>query len=108
MVENGVNRLPVVDQDGKLVGIVARADLVDAFTQTDAEIEREIREDVMEHQLWMSSIDTTVEVKDGIVTLRGEVETELLLHTLPQLAAAVPGVVDVESHLTYRGDRAGV
>ena len=38
MCEQRVNRLPVV-KGGKLVGIVTRADLVRAFTRTDAEIE---------------------------------------------------------------------
>ena len=47
MVSLGVNRLPVVE-DGKLVGIVTRADLVRLFTRSDAEIAREIAQDVVE------------------------------------------------------------
>ena len=43
MLGAGVNRLPVVT-DGKLVGIVTRADLVRAFVRTDVDIAREIRE----------------------------------------------------------------
>ena len=39
MIEHRVNRLPVV-AGGRLVGIVARADLVRAFTRSDEEIER--------------------------------------------------------------------
>ena len=35
MLDRGVNRLPVVDADGKLVGIVTRADLVRAFVRDD-------------------------------------------------------------------------
>ena len=37
MVERGVNRLPVV-KEGRLVGIVTRADLVNAFVRSDEEI----------------------------------------------------------------------
>src|SRR5665647_3559680 len=45
MVDYAINRVPVVAGD-RLVGIVSRADLVRAFTRSDEEIEREIREDV--------------------------------------------------------------
>ncbi len=47
MIDEAVNRLPVVDDDGKLIGIVTRADLVRAFVRSDEEIGREIREDVI-------------------------------------------------------------
>ena len=47
MCELGVNRLPVV-KDERLVGIITRADLVRAFTRSDEDIAREIREDVFE------------------------------------------------------------
>ncbi len=101
MVERGINRLPVVDEAGKLVGIVTRADLVRAFTQSDAEIAREIREDVIQHQLWVSPETLTVEVQEGVVTLAGRVENESLAGVLPRMVARVPGVVDVESRLTW-------
>ena len=52
MIDYRINRLPVVS-DGKLVGIVTRADLVRAFTRSDEEIEREIRDDVLLHTLWV-------------------------------------------------------
>ena len=43
MVDEGVNRLPVVNADGTLLGIVTRADLVRAFVRTDEELAEEIR-----------------------------------------------------------------
>lgn len=60
MVERGVNRLPVVD-DGKLVGIVTRADLVRAFVRSDAEIEQEIRDDVVARGMWLDKHSVHVE-----------------------------------------------
>jgi predicted transcriptional regulator len=103
MVENGIKRLPVVDESGTVVGIVARADLVEAFTQPDDQIAREIREDVIQHQMWASPDSLTVDVEDGVVTLAGEVENETLVAMLPRMVARVPGVVDVLSLLTWVG-----
>ena len=52
MTEHGVNRLPVVKGDA-LVGIVTRSDLVRAFIRSDEEIERELREEVLEQTMWL-------------------------------------------------------
>ena len=35
MTDRGIKRLPVVDADGVLLGIVTRTDLVRAFARTD-------------------------------------------------------------------------
>ena len=64
MCERRVNRLPVV-KDERLVGIVTRADLVRAFTRGDAEIEREIREDVIERTMWIDTGKIEVVVQRG-------------------------------------------
>ena len=74
MVDEGVNRLPVVNADGKLVGIVTRADLVRAFVRTDGELADEIREHVLLKSLWIPAGERDVAVEEGVVTLRGEVE----------------------------------
>jgi CBS domain-containing protein len=105
MLEEGVKRLPVV-KHGRLVGILSRADLVRAFTRSDAEIEREIREDVIVGSLWMSPNDVDVEVHDGEVTLSGTVETPLVAELLPQQVERVPGVLSVRSDLTAQADQA--
>jgi CBS domain-containing protein len=103
MVERGVNRLPVLS-DGELVGIVTRADLVRAFHRSDEEIEREIREDVLLHTLWIAPRGLEIGVADGVVTLEGKFETR----TQAELAAAyirrVPGVVDVNADLEWQVD----
>src|SRR5579875_1239476 len=76
MLEEGIKRLPVVDSDGKLVGILSRADLVRAFARPDAEIEREIREDVLQRALWLATPEAvSVAVRDGRVELGGSAAT---------------------------------
>jgi CBS domain-containing protein len=104
MVERAVNRLPVVSK-GELVGIATRADLVRAFTRSDEELEREIREDVMLRTLWISPRRLRVLVADGEVVLDGEVDTRTEAELLAAYVARVPGVVSVDdSRLHWRSD----
>ena len=106
MVERGVNRLPVVE-DGRLVGIVTRADLVRLFTRSDEEIARDIRENVAERMLWIPSDRLQVEVDRGEVVLRGQVDTEIEAELLEKRVRFVPGVVGVRSELRWSLDRKG-
>lgn len=110
MIDEGVNRLPVVNDEGRLVGIVTRADLVRAFVRSDAEIEHEIREDVIRQKLWLKPDAFHVEVVGGEARLSGEVETRTDAEMIPTLVQRVPGVVAVLSKLRWReenGDHKG-
>lgn len=106
MIGESVNRLPVVD-DGALVGIVTRADVVRAFTRTDAEIADEIREEILARTLWIEPGKVTMEVVDGIVRLEGEVDSEADAELLPVFVARVPGVVSVRTTLRTRATANG-
>ena len=105
MVSLGVNRLPVVE-DGRLVGIVSRADLVRLFTRSDEEIARDIRQDVVK-RLWIAPERIEVEVEQGEVVLRGEAETEVEAELLLKRIPLVAGVVGVRSELSWAVDRSG-
>lgn len=102
MLDEGINRLPVVDDDGKLIGLVSRGDLVRAFARPDDEIRHEIQEDVIRKALWLDPSTVSVTVENGIVTLAGEVSSAADAELLPTFARKVPGVVEVSSTLTYR------
>ena len=102
MLDEDVNRLPVVDADGKLIGLVSRGDLVRAFARSDDEILAEIEEDVIRKVMWLSPSSVGVTVTNGVVTLSGEVASEADAELLPTFARKVPGVVDVTSSLTHR------
>jgi CBS domain-containing protein len=102
MVEDEVNRLPVVDEAGRIVGIVTRADLVRAFTRTDEEIADEIRTEILRRTLWLEPGAVQVRVEAGAVELSGEVETTNDAELLPRLVERVPGVVSVRADLQAR------
>ncbi len=104
MTERRVNRLPVADRAGKLVGIVTRADLVRAFTRSDAEIEHELRDEVMLDTLWIDPATVEITVHEGEVTLAGELDTKAEARLLESFAARVPGVVSIRSRLRWRRD----
>ena len=96
-------RLPVVDA-GKLVGIVTRADLVRAFARSDAEIAREIREDVLVNYMLLPEHAIAVEVENGDVELSGVLGRRTQVALLPKLVRKVAGVIDVRSRLTWEED----
>lgn len=99
-----VKRLPVVDEAGRLVGILARSDLLTVFLREDADIEREVREDVVRRTLWIDPGTVTVSVREGVVRLGGQLERRSLIPVLERLVASVDGVVGVEHTLTYEVD----
>jgi CBS domain-containing protein len=101
MIDSGVNRLPVVE-DGRLVGIVTRADLVRAFARPDSELEREIRTEVLEQAMWIASDSVHVSVAEGVVRLSGIVETQTDAEVMTRLVERVPGVVSVASEVGWR------
>jgi len=102
MLDEAVNRLPVVDEEDNLVGIVTRADLVRAFTRSDGEIEAEIRKELIGRTFWLQPADLDVVVRNGEVTVGGVVDTKSDAELLPELISQVPGVVSVESTLTWK------
>ena len=101
MLDRRVNRLPVVDEHNRLVGIVTRADLVRAFARTDDEIEREIREDVLLRTFLASPDRFTVDVNRGEVTIDGRMADAESAELLRRLVERVPGVVQVRSQIIW-------
>ena len=104
MHRRGVKRLPVVDDGGKILGILSRADLLKVFLREDVDIEHEVREDVVRRTLWIDPDTVTVSVRDGVVHLDGQLERRSLIPVLERLVTAVEGVVGVEEHLTFGVD----
>jgi CBS domain-containing protein len=101
MIGEGVNRLPVIDDEGRLVGIVTRADLVRAFVRSDDDVADEICDDVLGRQLWLEPDSVRVEVEQGRVRLTGQVESQTDADLVSILAKRVPGVVSLDSRLSW-------
>jgi CBS domain-containing protein len=97
MIEHDVNRLPVVEER-KLVGILTRHDFVRAFARSDADIEREIRDEALLGVPWTDELELAV--RNGEVTLRGRLDSKYDAEALPALIRRVPGVVGVDSEVT--------
>lgn len=104
MANERVKRLPVVDDERLLIGIISRADVVNAFTKPDEIIEDEVREDIVRRLLFLDPDDVGVSVRDGVVSLDGEMENRTEAHLLEELTRRVEGVVRVESNLTFQVD----
>ncbi|KAB1139869.1 CBS domain-containing protein [Streptomyces luteolifulvus] len=102
MAVRHIKRLPVVDDEGILQGIVSRADLLKVFLRTDEDIEEEVRRTVVSYLFPASSHAIHVNVHEGVVDLRGHVRDASLIAVAVRLARAVEGVVDVEPHLTQQ------
>jgi CBS domain-containing protein len=103
MTARGVNRLPVVD-DGRLVGIVTRADLVRAYVRSDEELAATIRDDVLLRILWLDPAQFTVGVRDGVASITGRVERRSTAEMVGRAVSMVPGIVDVDTDLSWAVD----
>jgi CBS domain-containing protein len=104
MERGRVKRLPVVDDSGRLIGVISRADLLRVFLRGDRAIREEITGDVLVRTLGVPPAAVTVYVVDSGVTLRGTVERKSTIAVAVRLCRAVDGVVEVSEHLDYEVD----
>jgi CBS-domain-containing membrane protein len=99
-----IKRLPVVDPPGPLLGIVSRADLLKVFLRSDHQIAQDVRRDVFQRALWVDPDTVAVEVRDGVVTLTGQLERRSLIPIAVSLVHGVDGVVEVVDRLGFELD----
>ena len=103
MTERRVNRLPVIE-NGRLIGIVTRADLVRAYLRTDEELVRTIREDVLHRILWLDPATFDVAVRNGEAIIRGNVERRSTARIVEEAIAMVPGIVSLTAEVGWSFD----
>jgi CBS domain-containing protein len=99
MIEAGVKRLPVVDEE-RLVGIISRADVLGAMHRSDEELQAEIIGALRDPLRAPENALVEATVADGVVTLRGTVPFPIDVPVLSAIVWQFPGVVDVHNELT--------
>lgn len=104
MYSRRVKRLPVVDDDGRLIGIVSRVDVLSVYSRPDTAIKHEITEGVILDTILTDPARFTVDVKDGIVTIAGIPETAAVGRDIVEAVRHVEGVVAVRDRLSYPKD----
>ncbi|MED7826319.1 CBS domain-containing protein [Streptomyces chiangmaiensis] len=105
MAQRKIKRIPVVNGEGLLEGIVSRADLLKVFLRPDKEIADEIQGDIVDVLFPAPLEPIHTMVGDGVVTLTGKIEDARQIPLTVRLVQAVEGVVDVDCRL--RGADAG-
>jgi CBS domain-containing protein len=103
MAERNINRLPVTE-DGRLVGIITRGDLLRVYAEPDAKVADAVR-------VALRAADgVDVEgVENGVVTLAGTAASQAMAETVIRVAEAVDGVVAVDAdRLTWNEQTAEV
>lgn len=102
--DRGLRHVPVL-RDGRLVGILARGDLVKALAATpvfnvwapDDELVNAMRKRI-KAEPW-TSVGIVVEASDGVITLWGPVASEAERSALETMARAIPGCRGVVNRL---------
>ncbi len=96
-----VKRLPVVNPDGRLAGIVTRSDVLSVYARDDGDIRDDILRDLVQHKLLTLQVAVGVTVVNGVVTIQGSPPTAAAGHHLIEVARQVEGVVAVRDRLRY-------
>jgi CBS-domain-containing membrane protein len=101
MSSRRLKRLPVTDEDGHLIGIVSRLDVLSVFTRPDYDIRDEIVSEVLLGDFAVDPSAFDIEVRSGIVTITGQAESKAVALRLLDGIRHVEAVVDVRDRLSY-------
>jgi len=103
MSNRRVRLMPVVDEHGRLLGVISRRDLLAVFLRPDEDIAADVQQ-VLSEILLAEPGEADVSVQDGIVTLTGTLDPATGAHgdLIPvaiRVMWDVDGVVDIVDHL---------
>ncbi len=104
IMNGGLKRLPVVDELGRLVGMVTRRDMLKVYLRSDADVGAEIAADVLPNLVGVESWQVRTAVHEGTVTLTGQVGRRSFVPDVVQEIERVDGVIAVDNQLGYLVD----
>src|SRR5579875_500790 len=99
MLRCDVRTLPVID-DGRLVGVVSRHDLLHLYDRPDREIHDRIRELLADPSWAPEGHHVQHSVHDGVVLLTGTVVHPSDQDVITSIVRQVPGVLEVANRMT--------
>lgn len=103
MLTLGVKRLPVVDQAGRVVGIVSRRDLLRLFHRTDDAIANDVRTALVDPLRCPDDHGVTLTcVAGGVAFLAGWTHTAADAELIEAVVRQLPGVIDARSGIGHR------
>ena len=113
--KNGIKRVPIV-KDGKMVGIVSRANLLQALASSRIPQDVDVGDSAIRKSLvarlqaasWANAALINVIVQDGTADLWGIVDTEAEKKAVRVAAEITPGVRGINDHLIIRPAESGV
>jgi CBS domain-containing protein len=97
-----LRRLPVVDPDGTLIGIVSRTDLLSVYERPDADIRDEIIREIIAGEFGLDAAAFEVAAAAGVVTLTGSLDRQDTAIELLARVRHAEGVVAVRDRLLVR------
>jgi CBS domain-containing protein len=101
MQSRRVKRLPVVDDNDRLRGIISRADALSVFERADQEIRDDVIKDVIVGELGLNPETFVVAARSGVVTVTGSVSRRRDALGLLVALRHLEGVVAVRDRLSY-------
>lgn len=97
----GFKRLPVVDEDGRLVGIVSRGDLLQVFLRSDEELRAEVGAVLDQAELKFGAHDLMATVSGGVVDLTGGFDSKSRVDATIRAVAEIDGVIGIRNQFTF-------
>jgi len=100
---HGVRRLPVVDTEGYVVGVLTRSDLVRCMARGDEVVAADVRQAI--GALGSENFPSLAVVADrGLVLVRGTADRKTTKELAIGIATQVPGVLEVSDELDWQWD----
>lgn len=105
--ENNIKRVPIVNNGGDIVGIVSRANILQAVASVRPKLEISLPDAMIRQRLiaelrsqpWAHVRNLNVTVANGVVDLWGLVQSETERQAIKVAADEIPGVVVVNNRL---------